>query len=100
RTPPTTNPIPYTTLFRSRPVNTGAYALNDEQPPPGLDSDPKKAWKLWQGLKAQGIYLDNFGDIQFPNDRRRIKSIWKDARSSDRSEEHTSELQSLAYFVC
>src|SRR2546425_8279772 len=78
RRPPRSTLFPYTTLFRS--------VLNDEEQysiwpahrelPPGWRDEGKT------GLKDECLQY--------------IEEVWTDMRS----EEHTSELQSLAYLVC
>src|SRR2546425_3024219 len=77
RRPPRSTLFPYTTLFRS-PALPGAWL-----PPPG----------------------DRGRRRPLPLDRRRLGDREDGARPPDgaarrRSEEHTSELQSLAYLVC
>jgi hypothetical protein len=46
----------------TRLVNAGAYGFTDTT--------------LAPEIRARGLYLDNFEDIQFPNDRRQVKSVW------------------------
>src|SRR5687767_15573345 len=72
RTPPTTTLFPYTTLFRSAPVGRR----------------PRKAYLFPQRppLPAHG--------------RGRRSPSPDSCLRKTRSEEHTSELQSLAYLVC
>src|SRR3712207_7966765 len=72
RRPPRSTLFPYTTLFRSCWVNTGAYA----------DCGPGVAMKM--GYAGVGPY--------------RFDAVAVD--SYCRSEEHTSELQSRQYLVC
>src|SRR5205823_13681064 len=69
--PPSSTLFPYTTLFRSRSVT----------PAPELLHRPE----LHRDWLAGG---------------RRLELIARRALEGDRSEEHTSELQSLAYLVC
>src|SRR5687767_15422319 len=75
RLPPRSTLFPYTTLFRS---HTGERLRAEE-----LDGH----------IIAIGLEF-NFGGLPFrrPADREQV--------SVRRSEEHTSELQSLAYLVC
>src|SRR2546425_5457751 len=85
RRPPRSTLFPYTTLFRSPIV----YALTprhmDDKIPaitPGFgraDSIDGEAWPYIFPMAA---------------------SYWSQAGAAMRSEEHTSELQSLAYLVC
>src|SRR2546425_4116302 len=74
RRPPRSTLFPYTTLFRSR---------------------------------FQLIGEDRLGVVEQPPDQRRLAVVDRAGRrepqnvhSGGRSEEHTSELQSLAYLVC
>src|SRR5205823_14477025 len=70
--PPCSTLFPYTTLFRSLPH---------------------------QDLR---VLLDVEGgqNVRDPRHRLRIARAKRDAEGHGRSEEHTSELQSLAYLVC
>src|SRR5687767_15530355 len=73
--PPTSTLFPYTTLFRSgagNPDNPVGY----------------RTAYLWENIWHRDSWLDLIG---------RFLHIEKDDK---RSEEHTSELQSLAYLVC
>src|SRR5205823_10727549 len=72
--PPTSTLFPYTTLFRSR---------REVDP----DEDLRFALRCWPGV----LTLD---------EPKAIKNVGFDATLVARSEEHTSELQSLAYLVC
>src|SRR3989441_4832054 len=70
RRPPRSTLFPYTTLFRSHP--------RDQLPANFVRSlVVDKTGTLYAGTADNGVYV-----------------------STDRSEEHTSELQSLAYLVC
>src|SRR5947199_8129284 len=73
RLPPTTTRFPYTTLFRS--VVARAFA------PPGTTYAPAKL-PFDQGSSEHGTHVAGI------------------AAGDDRSEEHTSELQSLRQLVC
>src|SRR2546425_2026357 len=78
RRPPRSTLFPYTTLFRS------AIGL------------------AWMPLSAQPVPFDICAESTTwvrPSPEVQAK-IWNDGRYKDRSEEHTSELQSLAYLVC
>src|SRR3989441_2409258 len=86
RRPPRSTLFPYTTLFRSRVEPVDGRYLPDQKVPVGRE-----------GRKTRAPSYD----------RRRLEGR-KGARESGaelfqdslRSEEHTSELQSLAYLVC
>src|SRR2546425_1295031 len=73
RRPPRSTLFPYTTLFRS----------------PDLDPQPRHL-----------RHLGDDGLDGLPVDAERIVPHQGFARQLERSEEHTSELQSLAYIVC
>src|SRR5947199_6909373 len=70
RLPPTSTLFPYTTLFRSWRKTAGLKTSGGEQVP--------------NGVTAHCLHADNAGL----------------AAASPRSEEHTSELQSLRHLVC
>src|SRR3712207_7371489 len=88
RRPPRSTLFPYTTLFRShRPVR---------QPPVGLagdeDADGGPVGDLHDELPAE---RQSTGGLCLAVEDREI-----DPAELDRSEEHTSELQSRQYIVC
>src|SRR2546425_8353391 len=80
RRPPRSTLFPYTTLFRSA------------APPSSLESD-------FYGLITKVVTQEFGGAPALP-----FQSTWltdsAQLRLHNRSEEHTSELQSLAYLVC
>src|SRR5205814_8451077 len=81
RHPPRSTLFPYTTLFRSRgphdlQLHLRTSLLRDDAPPPTQNSCPVRHWS---------------------DSGRRYDS---QNLTSDRSEEHTSELQSLRHLVC
>src|SRR2546425_6960200 len=71
RRPPRSTLFPYTTLFRSRAAGAPGRSQAPARAPPVVAGRPK----VLEGIDARG-------------------------RPGPRSEEHTSELQSLAYLVC
>src|SRR3989441_3591246 len=74
RRPPRSTLFPYTTLFRS------------------LDSgEAPEACARRELLEEAGVTAQRLD---------RLTAIWTTPGFTDRSEEHTSELQSLAYLVC
>src|SRR2546425_9211392 len=76
RRPPRSTLFPYTTLFRSSPGRSGV----GERAGPGAGA----AVAVLSGI----------------HHKFRHSAGYVGASSRDRSEEHTSELQSLAYLVC
>src|SRR5205814_9881062 len=89
--PPTFTLFPYTTLFRSYPDGVTICAVYAKDKTPGrchhggVSSEPMN-WS-WRGHRAK----INF-DVQVPRGVR--------FNAMTRSEEHTSELQSLRHLVC
>src|SRR2546425_9164716 len=79
RRPPRSTLFPYTTLFRSSPEDGIRLSV-----PRGVHSSDNEV--VSQTVRETG---DDEAQI-----RGRVK------RGGERSEEHTSELQSLAYLVC
>src|SRR3712207_7906548 len=79
RRPPGSTLFPYTTLFRS--------ALDEPHVAVGAGRDPDRA----AAQLRQGILGDR---------RRRRGGGERERARADRSEEHTSELQSRQYLVC
>src|SRR3712207_7613285 len=83
RRPPRSTLFPYTTLFRSqRAAATTEQALRRRE---GCRHPPRqRAWPARKRTRA----------------KRRIEPAAASRRLRDRSEEHTSELQSRQYLVC
>src|SRR5258706_7853919 len=80
RRPPRSTLFPYTTLFRSHSHINGAAHL------------------CFDFLQAdQSLFASQFGSVQFVAD---LDSARKRNMQFERSEEHTSELQSLTNLVC
>src|SRR2546425_8268088 len=77
RRPPRSTLFPYTTLFRSQADRDPAHRRRGAELPAQLD---RRA--------------DRRSEAQSGQDQLRL------GRARQRSEEHTSELQSLAYLVC
>src|SRR2546425_5264074 len=94
RRPPRSTLFPYTTLFRSRPLDSPVRARAGHRArDPVAPLVPGRAPELRRQLRRQ-------------KRRRRPRRQARDHLGGgrrpepDRSEEHTSELQSLAYLVC
>src|SRR2546425_8795650 len=87
RRPPRSTLFPYTTLFRSRWIAYRGATVALEQhvtaPAHSLIEQSMRAVESLSGINGDGFGLGWYGDHAEP-----------------RSEEHTSELQSLAYLVC
>src|SRR3989441_8148858 len=81
RRPPRSTLFPYTTLFRSRDHRLDV--AQREQPAEGRLGEPRP-----QRVESDSRYN---GDGE---------AVLRRPRGEIRSEEHTSELQSLAYLVC
>src|SRR5687767_15406456 len=86
--PPISTLFPYTTLFRSNDslVDVGRIDL-----------------RVRLGGKLCAVTAAEIGKLDDENARRRVSEVVTDPGQRDastRSEEHTSELQSLAYLVC
>src|SRR2546425_2948610 len=85
RRPPRSTLFPYTTLFRSDPSQARLVISHE----------------LVHALQDQYVNLDSLVELKRQNDRRTAaQSILEGQATLARSEEHTSELQSLAYLVC
>src|SRR5687767_15224150 len=82
--PPRSTLFPYTTLFRSKEAKAAALVFTVDMPVPGI-----------RHRDAHSGMSGRFGPT-----RRILQAMGKPAWAWDRSEEHTSELQSLAYLVC
>src|SRR3989441_4844974 len=81
RRPPRSTLFPYTTLFRSR---SAGFEINDLG---YLQRADQQSWSTWIG------YFDRHQRALYQRFQWNF-NWWQ------RSEEHTSELQSLAYLVC
>src|SRR5205823_10201862 len=94
--PPTSTLFPYTTLFRSQRERVG---LNSKARVP----DPREIAAATAALAAQGqtvnpVIARLLARNPWPAPNRTVSLFSGD--DNLRSEEHTSELQSLAYLVC
>src|SRR3712207_8092572 len=88
RRPPRSTLFPYTTLFRSPAASPGSPS-----PPPG---DPAGSVSPQESLVVALLQLglDLLDGLEADADDD------EDRRAAERSEEHTSELQSRQYLVC
>src|SRR3712207_8899525 len=93
RRPPRSTLFPYTTLFRS---------ITDRfLPDKAIDLVDEAASRLRMQVDSKPEELDNV-DREIVRLKIEAEALKKetDAASKDRSEEHTSELQSRQYLVC
>src|SRR2546425_5531777 len=95
RRPPRSTLFPYTPLFRSPETDQSTPSVRRKRQftAPSIFADTKP--HRWRNASARG----QFPDVHLrpaTNHRQGIAAVRRD----DRSEEHTSELQSLAYLVC
>src|SRR5205823_9231920 len=98
--PPPSPPFPYTTLFRSNVMRFHAA-------PGAAQKRPRPRPRFARGGELSGpsrrrVRTYRLQDIT-PGRRRNVTGDWGRnfaQKTERRSEEHTSELQSLAYLVC
>src|SRR3712207_7061512 len=91
RRPPRSTLFPYTTLFRSVVIdgtNTGARGT-------GIVSQAERG-----STGAAGRVVVRAGNVTIINEGDLSSATAGTGRGGDRSEEHTSELQSRQYLVC
>src|SRR2546425_7101272 len=91
RRPPRSTLFPYTTLFRSEGFPMTLFAERTGLPLAAVDAKLAKA-------ESQGLIERDWKRVR-PTERGRTRFQSRSIRPW-RSEEHTSELQSLAYLVC
>src|SRR2546425_11847207 len=98
RRPPRSTLFPYTTLFRSQGKST-ADVFNEAL---GLTLDQFDAeFFKWVDDKVKNLDVKPFTDLISSGQEALAKGDTdKSIEILNRSEEHTSELQSLAYLVC
>src|SRR5437016_8897862 len=89
--PPRSTLFPYTTLFRSKPLEKDSILERPARPVMSTSSSGDDSRMLSEGIRL------------WPPARIRAPSPWRSSKSkasANRSEEHTSELQSLTNLVC
>src|SRR2546423_14969221 len=98
RRPPRSTLFPYTTLFRSSPpraarLSNAAPAVDHHQMhrPPSTSTHDPVIMAASSEARNTAVFARSWGSLRRP--RGTVAMYW-------RSEEHTSELQSLAYLVC
>src|SRR2546425_7566569 len=91
RRPPRSTLFPYTTLFRSP-----TRRLREREVSPGTGANRSSVSRAPPGGRLRGIVASRTDGPRAPT-----RQLAHTSRSGEpRSEEHTSELQSLAYLVC
>src|SRR3989441_13161231 len=98
RRPPRSTLFPYTTLFRSRPARRSRASGRDHrQRAHGAGRDALTTAGTGVAIDDQLVerQVDRFGRAEGQTETAAVAD-----QQIDRSEEHTSELQSLAYLVC
>src|SRR5205823_12239167 len=93
RRPPTSPLFPYTTLFRSH------VDLGRPHPGPSL-GDLLRDGRRLRRLRPRGRAAGHRHRVLAAHAPRPLSHPARGAVRAERSEEHTSELQSLAYLVC
>src|SRR5687767_15571125 len=97
RRPPRSTLFPYTTLFRSEVLHVGTdHARRATREHFKVHVGPER--HLFRVHTQDAFATSNIGTID--HDAAVETPRTQDGRVEDRSEEHTSELQSLAYLVC
>src|SRR3989441_12900861 len=98
RRPPRSTLFPYTTLFRSRHREKGRAQVFEKPNHPG----DRLTWRraALHSVLGQNTDRTRTEECGSGGARTSIQSVSHTQWSLDRSEEHTSELQSLAYLVC
>src|SRR3712207_6850454 len=91
RRPPRSTLFPYTTLFRSEGAEPDPRSRKDGVPDGGRDADDGR---------LPGSRGGEVGAVQQHHLHLRDITEPRDAVPGERSEEHTSELQSRQYLVC
>src|SRR5205814_7334796 len=87
--------FPYTTLFRSGTAAASSVCGPDRAREPLRPRG--RPCRLGRGARVRGQLLPI--DLQWSTGRTRVRlNVWRPRQ--DRSEEHTSELQSLRHLVC
>src|SRR2546425_7524130 len=113
RRPPRSTLFPYTTLFRSPFVEVNCAAIPTELIESELFGHMKGSFtgafadRAGKFELADGgtLFLDEVGDMSLSAQAKVLRALEEGVISrvgsgKTRSEEHTSELQSLAYLVC
>src|SRR5256885_8924963 len=95
RRPPRSTLFPYTTLFRSRDLLRG-FDQQAEQ----LEEDRVRARECERDQVLFQVGARNIYRLIFPHGEADIAGVHRQRFADERSEEHTSELQSPCNLVC
>src|SRR5205814_9208446 len=97
RSPPTSTLFPYTTLFRSQcqPRELPAADSELEQPPGQRDDEQRQ-----RRIEQRRVDRRRVAHTPVAEQRESTGPDHAESEESGRSEEHTSELQSLRHLVC
>src|SRR5205823_12638748 len=96
--PPISTLFPYTTLFRSRTSESGTQFGADHRVGCGFAGDDAEHRAAERAIVTFRIGGDKHQEIAV--ERLCERGFVEEGTVPARSEEHTSELQSLAYLVC
>src|SRR5205814_9242273 len=100
RSPPTTRLFPYTTLFRSKPIVIYDTTLRDGAQGPDVSFSAADKERIARLLDSLGFdYVEGGFPGSNPKDAELFAHLDAEPLAL-RSEEHTSELQSLRHLVC
>src|SRR5690606_41997981 len=100
RPPPWSTPFPYTTLFRSdRLVEAGEVTFGDRDPDQGGEDALRCRLDVRAGARTRAVEVRLPHELAVPRHEQAAQSRHA-CRTVERSEEHTSELQSRENLVC
>src|SRR5205823_9156828 len=97
---PSSTLFPYTTLFRSLFSPRIGFVNQSLQSVLNLPQAPIDIYSLGGMIFLEGLRLVPTGFLMLVPLMRSMDPSLEEAAAVSRSEEHTSELQSLAYLVC
>ena len=95
RRPPRSTLFPYTTLFRSQTLVDFGFRL-----PSAKDNRPLNFEEIERRINQVVFVSATPGSYEIANSNNTVEQVIRPTGLLDRSEEHTSELQSLVNLVC